>query len=276
MNACDATGLSEGIYEMSNEEYHASAPLSKSSLSQILKSPAHYKASLDKEFAETAAMRLGTAFHCAVLEPDRFKEEYRIPPSVDRRTKKGKEEYAEWAKQGYSEISNSDYEKVKKMRESVMSHKTLSPLFNSGNAELSVFHDYDYYGRNIWLKCRPDWFNKKKKVIVDLKSTMDASPQGFSKSCAKYGYALQAWMYSMICEKVTGQPITAFVFAAVESSPPYGVAGYILDQKSLELGQAKFYSAIDTYLKCIDTDNWPSYGDRIEELTLPQWAFYEE
>ena len=276
MNACDVTGVSEGIFDMTNEDYHASAPLSKSSLSQILKSPAHYKESQERSFAETPSMALGTAFHCAVLEPDRFKAEYRVPPNVDKRTKAGKEEYAEWLTQGFTEISSGDYDKVRFMRDALLAHKTLSPLLSTGQAELSVFHKYTYYDRDVWLKCRPDWLNKKRNVIVDLKSTMDASAQGFGKSSAKYGYALQAWMYSMIVSKVLGEPVTAFVFAAVESSPPYGVAGYILDQKSMELGQQKFNTAIKTYLECIDTDTWPSYGDKITELTLPQWAFYEE
>ena len=275
MSTAVAEKICQGIFQMSNEDYHRSTPLSKSNLSELLRSPAHYRASLTNSREETAAMVLGTAFHCAVLEPDRFGREYGVPPSVDRRTKAGKAAFAEWELHGWKAISEEDFCRIGEMKETLLGHKTLGPLFDHGEAELSFFAEADYYGSPIWLKCRPDWIDQSRGVIVDLKTTADASASGFSRSCAKYHYDLQAYLYSMICSEVLGKNITAFVFAAVESLPPYGVAGYVLDSEALELGRHKFHKAIGRYFECVESGEWPSYGDRIEQLSLPKWAFYE-
>lgn len=266
----------QGIFHMSNEEYHRSDPLSKSNLSDLLRSPAHYKAALVAPREETAAMAFGTAFHCAVLEPNRFGREYGVPPNVDRRTKAGKAAFAEWELHGWKAISEEDCSRLDGMKESLFAHKTLAPLFEQGDAELSFFTEIDYYGSPICLKCRPDWIDPDRGVIVDLKTTMDASTAGFARSCARYHYDLQAYLYSMICSEILGKAITAFVFAAVETKPPYGVAGYVLDPESMELGRSKYTRAIERYLECSNSGEWPSYGDRIEQLSLPKWAFYEE
>ena len=80
---------------MNNEQYHAdTSAISASGLKLFMRSPAHYYAAyLDPNRVErqpTPAMRLGTATHCAILEPTRFNAEYAvIPESIDRRTKEG-------------------------------------------------------------------------------------------------------------------------------------------------------------------------------------------
>ena len=59
---------------ISNEEYHADPAISASQLKEIGKSPFHYwKRYVDPDRSPsepTAAMRLGSLVHCAVLEPN--------------------------------------------------------------------------------------------------------------------------------------------------------------------------------------------------------------
>jgi hypothetical protein len=98
--------MKPGIYvsrELSNEEYHAdTSAISKSGLDLVHRSPAHYYAAkLDPdrpaEKKDTPALRFGRAFHTLVLEPDLFFQEYAVlPEKVDRRTKAGKEAWAEF------------------------------------------------------------------------------------------------------------------------------------------------------------------------------------
>ena len=78
--------------------YHTNTSrISKSGLDLINRAPAHYwerylnpHASPQKE---TPALLIGSAVHCAVLEPEEFGKRYAVGPRVDRRTSKGK---AEW------------------------------------------------------------------------------------------------------------------------------------------------------------------------------------
>jgi hypothetical protein len=62
---------------ISNEQYHADPAVSASHLHAIARSPYHYWSRyLDpnrKPVEPTAAMRLGSLVHCAVLEPDELK-----------------------------------------------------------------------------------------------------------------------------------------------------------------------------------------------------------
>jgi len=53
--------------DMPAAQYHAVDALSKSMMSKILKSPAHYRAALDEHQEPSKAMQMGTAIHTAVL-----------------------------------------------------------------------------------------------------------------------------------------------------------------------------------------------------------------
>jgi len=74
-------------FEMPAEKYHAVDALSKSMMSKLLKSPAHYKAALEERQEPSKAMQVGTAVHAAVLEPHLYQQLVAvIPPDVDMRT----------------------------------------------------------------------------------------------------------------------------------------------------------------------------------------------
>ena len=77
---------------MPAEQYHATDAVSASLLKQIAKSPAHAKAYLSQQQEPTAAMLFGTAFHCAVLEYEKFTQQYAVFVG-DKRTKDGKATY---------------------------------------------------------------------------------------------------------------------------------------------------------------------------------------
>ena len=108
--------------------------------------------------------------------------------------------------------------------------------------------------------------------MVDLKTTEDASPAGFSKSCAKYRYHVQAASYSEGYRQITGEYVKAFVFVAQEKTPPYAVATYTLSAESLLEGEIQYNKNLATYTECMLKEKWPAYSDDIEELSLPGWA----
>jgi len=78
-------------FDMAAEKYHAVDALSKSMMSKILKSPAHYRAALEEHQEPSKAMQMGTAIHTAVLEPHLYSQVVAVvPPDIDGRTKEGK------------------------------------------------------------------------------------------------------------------------------------------------------------------------------------------
>ena len=87
---------SAGLFSMPAEQYHSHPAVGHSGLVRIMRSPAHYKDVLTDPPDPTPAMRLGTAFHTALLEPDRFGQTFVVAPKFDRRTKEGKAQAEAW------------------------------------------------------------------------------------------------------------------------------------------------------------------------------------
>ena len=253
---------------MKSAEYHAHPALSKGMLDKLHAAPAKLKAWLDGDRPDpTPAMLFGTAFHAAVLEPHLLIE----APKFDKRTTAGKAAAAEFNPPPDSVVVDPiTHAKVTAMRESVMAHPAARRLLTKGQPEVSVFSRLG----NTEVKCRPDWLHNDG-IIVDLKSTDDASPAGFSRSCANYRYHVQAAWYLDVCQS---QDINAevFVLIACEKSPPYLVGTYVIDARDLQRGRDEYQRDLDTYRECVETNEWPGYSNRIEVINLPRWATKEE
>lgn len=264
------------VLGMSASDYHAHPAVSKSQLDELARSPAHFRARLDGErvITETPAMRLGTALHCAVLEPERFAFEYVGAPDFgDGRTKAAKEAKAafEAEHEGRLVLSADEHAAVLGMSGSIAAHKTPSVLLGrSLRREASVFWTDAETG--IACRARPDVLSDDGRIIVDLKTTDDASPGAFERSIAKWRYHVQAAFYSDGVEAVRGEPVEAFVFIVVERTPPYACGFYVLDEDALSVGRLDYRDKLTTLADCRAANRWPGYGDIIKTVSLPAWA----
>ena len=64
-------------FKGSEDQYHADKNfISVSGMKKLKVSPAHFRE--EEEIKETEALIFGSAYHCFVLEPDRFENEYYI------------------------------------------------------------------------------------------------------------------------------------------------------------------------------------------------------
>jgi exodeoxyribonuclease VIII len=249
----------------SNADYHADPAISASHLHAVANSPYYY---FSKFLAphrplsvQTAAMKLGSLTHCAVLEPDELAKRYGI--CLPRNTKAGKEMAAEMEASGIEAVTSTDMEQAMAMAASVRSHQAAAALLRDGKAEQSFWWDDTATG--LRCKCRPDWYNGT--TIVDLKTTTDASPRGFAKSVAQWRYHVQQNHY------LAGTFAERFVFIAVEKSYPYAVGVYELDETAALHGETERRSNLQTIADCRAIAEWPGYGNTIQPLSLPSWAF---
>jgi hypothetical protein len=248
-----------------NEQYHADPAVSASHLHAIARSPYHYWSRyLDpnrKPVEPTAAMRLGSLMHCAVLEPDELLQRYGVAP--DRRTKAGKEQAERMATEGMEAVSESDMALALSMASSVRNHPAAAALLAQGKAEQSFW--WDDLPTGLRCKCRPDWYYGA--TVVDLKTTTDASPAGFARSVATFRYHVQASHY------LAGlHGAERFVFIAVEKTAPYAVAVYELDAEAMAAGNELRLRDLRMIADCRATGEWPGYGDDCQALSLPKWA----
>lgn len=259
--------------ELSNSEYHSHPAVSKSHLDQAARSGAHYWSRYidpEREVPEpTAAMKLGTALHTAVLEPHLWGEQYAVAPEgIDRRFKAGKEAWAafEADAQGKTVLNADDAQRIQRMAAAVHRHPASSFLLDlPGIREASYFWTDPDTG--LECKCRPDWHSRDRRIVVDLKSTEDASPRGFGRSVANYRYHVQANWYQRPFEEAE-----QFLFIACEKQPPYLVAVYAATPAMVAAGGRAADRDLRLIASCRASGIWPGYSDEIQFLDLPTWC----
>ena len=252
---------------MTNTEYHAHPSISKSGLDLINRSPAHYRWAQDNPQDPTPAMRLGTLTHLAVLEPDRFNSECIVMPTLDRRTKAGKEAWEEFqANHPDQELMTSDeHTRITAIRDAVMAHPIARKLLDQiDQVEASTFWTDPATG--VECRCRPDAI-LGNGMMIDLKTTDDAGP-GFHRSVAKFRYHVQAAYYG---DGMGGMEERPMVFIAVESSAPHLVACHMISPDSLLAGREAYKRNLETYLECTKSGEWPGYPTTINQIELPHW-----
>lgn len=259
---------------MSHQAYNETKALNYSGAKHILVSPAHYQAWLKEERVETPALKLGRLVHLASLEPLVFDKTVRLAPTWDGRTTEGKaikKAFLATLKEGEEYLDQEEMDEVMSIAEAAQAgiESIASTIPDAARLREQVVTG-KHEGANI--KGRPDLIlhHADGGAIIDIKTTMDASADSFSKDVAKYKYHLQAAFYL----HMTGAK--RFYFVAVEKKAPFDWAVYELDAEALESGKRMMTSACLTYRECNLYNNWPGYSKQVQTITLPKWAFYNE
>ncbi len=256
------------VANMPNEVYHSlPGMISNSGLKLVLRSPAHYKFQAAR--APSRAMELGTAIHTALLEPQRFADEYVLLREVkDRRAS----EYKAATKVHGTEVvlTAPEAANVEGMQEAVLSNPAMSERLNAeGWRELSLFVQDPETGAVV--RVRYDLLSSSG-IAVDVKKTQDARPDAFSKAIDNYDYDMQASLYSDAFQWATGGDIGGFEFAAIEEQMPHGHKLYMLDETALQEGRRKYRAALNLYAQCESAGEWPGLPcDGVEVIGLPAW-----
>lgn len=253
-------------------DYHAIDALSASGAKHLLRSPAHYLAQKEQPMQPTAAMRLGTAVHTMILEPEKADIEIARAPKVDKRTKVGKEtiELFERENAGKLCLDADVYDKAAAIADAVYKHPTARELLKDGQSEVSML--WKAYG-DTPCKARFDYY--RGDGIVDIKTTQDASPEAFARSIASLKYHMQAAHYLQGYREVTGWDADHFTFIAVENEPPYAIGIYRLDDASLQTGRMLMEKAATAFRTAADPVQWKGYRQDIETISVPSWALLD-
>lgn len=180
--------------------------------------------------------------------------------------------------EGFTVLSVETYHKLIAMCAAVNAHPYANALLRGceGVAEASIYVDDPATGE--LRRIRPDWW-RKDGILVDVKTTRDASPEGFAKSLAEYRYHVQHPYYLDTAQAAFDAGMfpegwerpKAFVFLAVESAAPYATAVYMLDADSEQLGRIAANDNLATLAECRRTGVWPGYGDALQAIGVPEW-----
>jgi hypothetical protein len=282
--------------EMTNDAYHSSAGTSKSALDDMAppNAPIHYwhnRINPDREQEEkTPALILGDAIHKAVLEPDLMEKHFiTIPEDAPKRpsisqinAKKPSLEsqgaIAYWRDfqveaAGKIIMKPDDMQMVMDVRDAVHRHPLAKGLFTGGKAEQTYFA-IDPTTSEL-IKCRVDYDRLEDVgMFVDLKTTEDASPEGFGRSANKYRYHVQGGWYPHVVHSAYQQTgiVESFVFVAVEKSPPYAIGVYYLEPDWAADGLDEGMEDLRRIKACRDANHWPDFAEQALPLQRPTWT----
>lgn len=258
------------FYGMPAEQYHAVEAMSASGAKKMLRSPQHYKLMRDTPSEPTAAMQFGTAVHSGVLEPDTFAEAVAIAPEVNKRTNAGKAEWEAFASAnaGRLVLSVADHARVLRCIDAVRAHPAAMALLEGAQREVSLFWEDGQF--KVPCKSRFDAWNHN--LVIDLKTTQDASPDTFPRQAASLLYHAQAAFYFSAAEHLFDRTPDGFVFICVESEPPHAVACYTMPGNAILAGSVLVNVALERYAAALAEGKWPGYPPTVETMKFPAWA----
>lgn len=251
------------VDNMPEDKYHGSPEISKSQLCDFYVSPLNYWALHRNPNRPPRKVYthfdVGTAAHLLVLEGEkRFFEGVCVQPDINRRTKAGREEYAEFLQinKGKPILTPEDIEMVRRMSDAVHKNKaSRAELDKMLKVEVSVFYNL----KGLDMRSRFDGVGKR--VIIDLKTTDNPSVANFNASIKKYKYDWQACLYSHAYNVAYGEFPDEFVFIVVGKMPPHSVGVYTLSTTTYQRAMNKIGPTIKSFLKCREEDQWPDINN---------------
>lgn len=253
-------------------DYRAAPGLNWSQLKHIARSPRDYAFQLDAPNTPTAAMRLGSAVHAAILEPERYAAEWTVYSG--RRAGKAWLDFAN-ANADKHILSDKEADDVTVMAEHCRAHPDCARRLSSGWAERSVFWQEDVVGFDepVAMKARLDWVYEDDGgfVLVDLKTSRDVAPRPFGTTAGKLMYHGQIAHYLNALQSVVGDAPVRAEIMVVESGRPWNAGVYMIDDTAIECGLLRRRQMLERLAECTRRDEWPGLLPEPQWLELPEW-----
>lgn len=272
--------------------------ISKSGLTALKVSPDHYKNG--EPYVETPDKIFGKMYHCFVLQPELFEKEYfvfdeqnAISAIVTKAHSEGKDiqkpratkEYKEWyegqmsAADGKILVEMDDFNRMTAMKDKLMSHHYAKMLLTKGIAEQGLLGELETTAGKIGVKLIPDYRKDIKHIVTELKTTTDASLDGFGREAAKYDYHIQAAFYCDMVELFhNDNRAVKFIFVAQEKKKPFAFNLFECSPQFIAQGRYEYEMLLQLYKYCYDNDKWPGYQCfcpnqyGLLELSIPKYA----
>lgn len=274
------TGIIDGLPILDYVRDPAPAPSLSASTAHVLltQSPAHARlrsARLNPDWEPDAMdpkQIVGTVAHAILLEGDRSRVV--VIEAEDWRKKDAQAARDEALATGKLPILEARMEDVEAMVEAARGQIAASELpdaFTGGHAERTmIWADAD----GVTWRSRPDWCDDESLVYVDLKTTgASAQPDAWTRGpLQSYEFDLQGALALWGATALLGPADRKFVFAVLETEPPYALSLVGLDPYYIQFAERKLDRAAKTWAACLAADAWPGYPSRIAWASPPEWA----
>lgn len=280
MTAAVAIPEADGAYpDIDTDAYHADrGSLSVSGAKLLLppSCPAKFKDYIDNPQPPKRIYDFGHLAHYIVLgEGERFAvldpavhglKKDGTPADSPRATAGWKAAEAEARENGLIPVSLDDWSVAEAMAEKVAERN----LFHSGTAEVALYHTDPATG--VRLRGRCDWITNDGALIFDYKTAVTANPAELERRFWALGYHMQAQWYRSLVIGRGLHPNPQFVFVVQEKKPPYVVTVAEYDEEAMFEAARLNRQAIDTYVQCTRSGEWPAYTSGKVTISLPRFA----
>lgn len=232
------------------------SPVHFSDLKRMSQSPLHYAYWLERERAETKALRLGSAVDallfgtCGVVGFD-----------GQRRGK----EWAAFAQANAGAIclNKTENELVRGMADAIERHGEAHELLSGERQKLI---EWKLAGRDC--AGTPDAFTDGR--IVELKTCRTSHPDRFPWDARRLGYNAQLdWYAEGLLQSGRQRPSTAYI-VAVESTAPHPVTVFVLTDRALDQGARSWRLWFERLRACEESDAWPAYTESAVLFDVPE------
>jgi exodeoxyribonuclease VIII len=239
------------------------------------------------EQESTEALEMGSAFHCLILEPEKFKDYAAIVPDDKKKLTKAQINaknpsdstrlLAEWwgefdkENEGKAYLKQQQAEQLRAMADAIRKEPAAQKLLGKkGLIEPSIFWTDEE--TNIDIKVKLDFVPTDNSFVCDIKTAASVDENKFMRSIGDYGYDIQAFMNIEAIFQLTGERPDAFIWACVEKAEPYDTGFFVADDTVLQAGEVKFRYLLRKLAECRLNDRWPSRGDgKFRPIGMPPW-----
>jgi hypothetical protein len=268
---CIIEGISESIY---HADPVVGGSLSQSGAKVLLRSPALFDYQRTHPRIPTPSMESGSGAHAVALGAGM--DSIYVAPFDNWQTKAAQTERKIAREEGLSPLLPKQWDVIADMAEVLSNDPHVKDLgLLQGEPEVALFAPDEDTG--VWRRALVD--SLLPDLCVDYKTTADAHPEAFGRSCGKFGYHQQAAWYLDLARDL-GLPIRGFLFIAQLSEPPYSVTIGELHPDDVALGRARNAKALQMYRDCVEAGVWPTWDVSAPErpihtLRIPPWHHNE-
>jgi len=233
--------IEEEIIRLHDDElyYADNEYVTNSMLSKLNKSPLELHAYMEGELeTSTQALNFGKAFHMAVLEPEKMN----MVAVFDGKRKVGKVwDVFKAENDGNIILTQDEMDTLESMYARINSNPMASDvmMLEEDDTQTEIVNIWNR--NNLWCKGKADIVNFEKGIMVDLKTTANASPREFERSVYKYGYHRQAAYY------IDGFGLDKFTIVAIEKKFPYNMGVYTLSDETIQKGREEVEELMKEY-----------------------------
>lgn len=253
-----------------DSQYRSFKAFNYSGLKEFKKSPAHYKAYLEKEHVVDPDLEIYKAVHLMTLEDPSAQN--RIVIKDGRWAGALKEEVQSLQSQGYIVLKQDGYDEAKNISTSIKSHPLAHDLLGASHGEVSIF--WLDRATNCPLKARVDILTLKdgELYLGDLKNFTGLHDEEFiGQQVIRQNYMMQMALYAQGIEAVLGRYPKFIYWVFIEPVKPYGCKIRRAGMDHVFNAAKGFSEQFRRYVECSETNTWPCYDIEDAPLLLPAY-----